>query len=153
MPAVIDNITDLVGVNAEESLPTSRKTKSVSKTDNFMYAIGTINNSNSGSPSTIVKLNLGKSSGSLSVSPTPQKEISNVQVYPIPVVEKMNLSFSNSIAPTKIAIYSVNGAEVYAADLKDKQSPEIDMSQLNSGTYFVKVFSDKGTETKKIIKK
>lgn len=153
MPDVIDNITDLVGVNAEESSPTSRKTKSVSTTDNFMYAIGTINNNNSGSSSTIVKLNLGKSSGSLSVGPTPQKEISNVQVYPIPVVEKMSLSFSNSIAPTKIAIYSVNGAEVYTADLKNTASPEIDMSKLNSGIYFVKVFSDKGTETKKIIKK
>ena len=69
------------------------------------------------------------------------------------MVEKISLSFSNSIAPTKMAIYSANGAEVYTADLRNASSPEIDISQLNSGIYFVKFFSDKGTETKKINKK
>ncbi|MBF4463734.1 T9SS type A sorting domain-containing protein [Flavobacterium sp. LC2016-12] len=153
MPFKIDHLSDIIALQ-EETPPTAKsKVKSTSNNDNYIFAIGASDNPGENAPSFIVKINVGKSSGELGVNPTPQKEISNVQVYPIPVAEKMSLSFSNSIIPTKIAIYSVNGAEVYAADLKDKQTPEIDMSQFNSGIYFVKVFSDKGTETKKIIKK
>jgi|GEM_PF-2122958 len=154
MPAVIDNITDIVGVkDTEDSSPVSGKGKSVSTSDNYMFAIGTNNNSNSGSSATIVKLNLGKSSGSLSVGPTPEKLASKVQVFPVPVQEKMSLSFSNSIVPNKIAVYSVNGQELYSAKVQSTDNIEVDMSQFTSGIYFIKLSSDSGTITKKIVKK
>ncbi|TPG43823.1 T9SS type A sorting domain-containing protein [Flavobacterium pectinovorum] len=154
MPAVIDNITDIVGVkDAEDSSPVSHKAKSVSTSDNYMFAIGTNNNSNSSSSSTIVKLNLGKSSGSLSVRPTPEKLASNVQVFPVPVQEKVSLSFTNSIVPNKIAVYSVNGKELYSAKVQSTDNLEVDMSGFASGIYFIKLSSDSGTITKKIVKK
>lgn len=153
MPAVLDNITDLVRVvETEESSPKSRKSKSAASTYNYMFAIGSVN-TNSGSSATIVKLNLGKSSGSLSVGPTPEKLASKVQVFPVPVQEKLNLSFSTTILPNKIAVYSVNGNELYAAKVQSKDNLEVDMSQFSSGIYFVKLFSDSGTITKKIVKK
>ncbi|SHL91082.1 T9SS type A sorting domain-containing protein [Flavobacterium saccharophilum] len=151
MPTVIDSITDIIPLeNQEEGSTTDRKSKTTDNTTNYMIAIGT-NNVTKGLSSVIVKVNLGAKT--LSVNPTPEVLSSSIQMYPIPVKEKLTLSFSRSIVPTKIAIYSVNGAEVYTADLKSTESPEIDMSQLNSGIYFVKVFSDAGTETKKIVKK
>lgn len=153
MPAVLDNITDLVRVvETEESSPTSRKSKSAANTDNYMFAIGSVN-SNSGSSATIVKLNLGKSSGSLSVGPTPEKLASNVEVFPVPVEEKVTLSFSGSVVPNKIAVYSVSGKELYAAKVQSTDHLEVDMSQFASGVYFIKLFSDSGVVTKKIVKK
>ncbi|MEO6175117.1 MAG: T9SS type A sorting domain-containing protein [Flavobacterium circumlabens] len=154
MPAVIDNITDIVGVkDTEDSSPVSSKAKSVSTSDNYMFAIGINNNSNSSLSSTIVKLNLGKSSGSLSVGPTPEKLASKVQVFPVPVQEKMSLSFANSISPNKIAVYSVNGQELYSTKVQSADNLEVDMSQFASGIYFIKLFSDSGVVTKKIVKK
>ncbi|MEP6928913.1 MAG: T9SS type A sorting domain-containing protein, partial [Flavobacterium sp.] len=154
MPAVIDNITDIVGVkDTEDSSPVSRKAKSVSTSDNYMLAIGINNNSNSSSSSTIVKLNLGKLSGSLSVGPTPEKLASKIQVYPVPVAEKVSLSFSGSVVPNKIAVYSLSGKEVYSAKVQSTDNLEVDMSQFASGIYLIKLFSDSGVITKKIVKK
>ncbi|MNF85980.1 hypothetical protein D3C84_684000 [compost metagenome] len=154
MPAVIDNINDLIPVEGQvvESSVTSRKSKSAD-INNYMFAIGTVNNNatTTGLSSIIVKVNLGKSS--LSVNPTPEKLISNVQVYPVPVQEKMNVLFSNPISATKIAVYSLNGAELYSSNVHSTSGVEIDMSTFASGVYFVKFFSESGVTTKKIIKK
>ncbi|MNS11343.1 hypothetical protein D3C72_428850 [compost metagenome] len=154
MPAVIDNINDLIPVEGQvvESSVTSRKSKSAD-INNYMFAIGTVNNNatTTGLSSIIVKVNLGKSS--LSVNTTPEKLISNVQVYPVPVQEKMNVLFSNPISATKIAVYSLNGAELYSSNVHSTSGVEIDMSTFASGVYFVKFFSESGVTTKKIIKK
>jgi uncharacterized delta-60 repeat protein len=150
MPAVIDVVNDLIPVEeqATESPVTSRKSMSTDN-NNYMFAIGTVNN---GLSSVIVKVNLGTKI-SLSLNATPEKLISNVQVYPVPVQEKMNLSFSNSIIPTKIAVYSSSGVELYSSKVQSKESLEVDMSKFASGVYFIKLFSDSGVTTKKIIKK
>lgn len=157
MPAVIDNITDLIPLEGQGvvSSVTSRKSKSANDTNNYMFAIGTVNDStlNKGLSSIIVKVNLGISSSALSVNPTPEKLITNVQVYPVPVQEKMNVSFSNSILPTKVAVYSLNGSELYSSKVQSKDGVEIDMSKFNAGVYFIKLSSDSGVTTKKIIKK
>ncbi|PIF33648.1 putative delta-60 repeat protein/predicted secreted protein (Por secretion system target) [Flavobacterium sp. 9] len=153
MPAVIDNITDLVAVeNKEETAPkTDRKATLENSTNNYMFAMGTTK-STTGVSSVIVKVNLGKS-GSLSVGPTPEKLASKVQVFPVPVQEKLNLSFSTTILPNKISVYSANGKELYTAKVQSADNLEVDMSQFSSGIYFVKLFSDSGVITKKIVKK
>lgn len=148
MPVVIDNINDIIPLKetVEESSQTSRK---LGTDGNFMFAIGTKNNVE-GMSSIIVKVNLeGKS---LSTPTIPEKSVSNVQIYPIPVKEKMNLSFSNSFAPTKISVYSVNGKELYSSITQSTDEIEVDMSKFNSGIYFIKVFSKSGITTKKVIK-
>jgi uncharacterized delta-60 repeat protein len=153
MPVVIDNINDIIPLKeiveeTSETSETSRKSKSVTD-GNFMFAIGTKNNL-TGVSSVIVKINLeGKM---LSVDPIPEKSISNVQIYPIPVKEKINLSFSNSIKPTKISVYSASGTELYSSVIKSSEEIEVDMSRFNSGVYFIKVFSNSGITTKKVIK-
>lgn len=158
MPAVIDKINDIIPLEepADDNSATSRKSKSTNVTNNYMFAMGSVNNNvtNTGLSSVIVKVNLGaKSSGTLSINPTPEKLISNVQVYPVPVMEKMNLSFSSSVVPTKIAVYSLNGTELYSSKGQSTGGVEVDMSKFASGVYFIKLFSASGVSTKKIIKK
>jgi hypothetical protein len=111
------------------------------------------NTTTKGLSSVIVKVNLGISSVALSVNPIPEKSTSSVHVYPVPVIEEMNVSFSSSIVPTKVAVYSLNGAELYSSKIQSTDGFEIDMSKFISGVYFIKLFSDSGVTTKKIIKK
>ncbi|RKR08496.1 putative delta-60 repeat protein/predicted secreted protein (Por secretion system target) [Flavobacterium sp. 90] len=153
MPSVIDNITDLVALeNKEQTSPTGRKTALEDSADKYMFAMGTIKNA-TGASSVVVKVNLGKSSGSLSVGPTPEKLASKVQVFPVPVHERMSLSFTNSIVPNKISVYSVNGQELYSAKVQSTDNLEVDMSKFTPGVYFIKLFSDSGVITKKVVKK
>lgn len=158
MPVTIDQVNDLVASEEPaDNSETSKKSKSESDsdtgTDKYMFAFGTVNNPSNGIKSVIVKVNLGKKSGTLGLNPITGKAISNVQIFPVPVQEKMSLSFSNSIVPTKVAVYSLNGTELYSSKVKNTDSIDVDMSNYNPGVYFIKVFSDSGVTTKKIIKK
>ncbi|NND62035.1 MAG: T9SS type A sorting domain-containing protein [Flavobacteriaceae bacterium] len=68
---------------------------------------------------------------------------------PNPVVNVLNLQANENIS--SVAIYNVLGQQVYAANI-DALSSTIDMSQMASGAYFVKV-NINGTEgTVKVIK-
>lgn len=154
MPNVIDAVSDLIPIEEQEAESSiiSRKSKTSMNTNNYMFAIGTAKNGINDLSSIVIKVNIGAKS-SLSLDLTPEKWVSNVQFYPVPVQEKMNLSFSNSISPTKIAVYSSNGTELYSSKVQSTSGTEIDMSIFASGVYFIKVFSDSGVTTKKIIKK
>jgi Secretion system C-terminal sorting domain len=70
-------------------------------------------------------------------------------VYPNPVNNILNLQANESIS--NVAIYNVLGQEVYSAKVNAMTS-QVDMSQMASGAYFVKV-NINGTEgTVKVIK-
>ncbi len=70
-------------------------------------------------------------------------------LYPNPVSSKLYLSSSNQKIE-KVMIYSITGALVKSIS-KDIES--IDVSNLNAGSYLVKVATDQGSFTQKIIKK
>lgn len=155
LPVQMDQVSDIVALEDQNLSNTGKKStaKSAIDSDRYIFAIGSSKNTNNSASSFIVKVNLGKSSGSLSVGPTPEKLASNVQVFPVPVQEKVSLSFTNSIVPNNISVYSVNGQELYSAKVKSTDNLEVDMSKFASGIYFIKLSSDSGTITKKIVKK
>ena len=70
-------------------------------------------------------------------------------LYPNPVTSKLFLSSSN-YKIEKVMIYSITGALVKSST-NDIES--IDVSNLNAGSYLVKVTTDQGLFTQKIIKK
>jgi hypothetical protein len=71
------------------------------------------------------------------------------QAYPNPVNNVLNLQANEAIS--NVAIFNVLGQEVYRADINAMTS-QVDMSQMASGAYFVKV-NINGTEgTVKVIK-
>ena len=68
----------------------------------------------------------------------------NIELYPNPVTDKLNLSES----VLEVNIVDVDGRIVYS----DKNTNVVDMSNFNSGVYFVRVITDNGVATKKIVK-
>jgi len=76
-------------------------------------------------------------------------DLKNIVVYPNPVKDMLNVSFDKSI--TAVSIYTVLGQEVKTASLSATEG-SIDMSNLCSGTYIVKVTADNKVKTLKVIK-
>ena len=66
--------------------------------------------------------------------------------YPNPASKELNFSNYNSIE--KVTIYSINGKKVESKDLINKR---LDISNLATGTYFVKIQSDNVEVTKKLV--
>ena len=78
-----------------------------------------------------------------------QNEIMALNATPNPVRDVLNLSSSNDI--TSVEIFNMLGQQVLVKTINAAQS-QVDMSQLNSGTYMVKVLSDKQQKTIKVVK-
>ncbi|MDR6968214.1 hypothetical protein J2X31_002231 [Flavobacterium arsenatis] len=74
----------------------------------------------------------------------------NLKVYPNPVSNILNLSYTQNI--TNVAIFNVLGQEVITNNVNATQG-QIDMSDLASGTYLVKVTAGDQTKTIKVLKK
>jgi uncharacterized repeat protein (TIGR02543 family) len=77
------------------------------------------------------------------------KEIQNISIYPNPAKDKIKI-FSNTTIEN-VLVYNVFGKLVYKSSEK-LNSTTVDVSNFSSGIYFVKVFSDGFTKTKKIVK-
>lgn len=69
--------------------------------------------------------------------------------YPNPVKNTLNLSYSENIS--NVSVYNLLGQQVITKAINENQS-QIDMSQLNSGTYMVKVTANDQVKTIKVIK-
>jgi pectate lyase len=74
----------------------------------------------------------------------------NLTLYPNPVTNVLNLSVTNSLSVEKVGIYNLIGQLVKSVNGDQKA---IDVSDLNSGSYLVKVHTSQGIIDRKIIKK
>ncbi|MCD2260499.1 aryl-sulfate sulfotransferase [Psychroserpens luteolus] len=73
-------------------------------------------------------------------------EISEVSVYPNPTSDYINITSTSDI--DKIELYSVLGKKVHEV----KQTNSLDLSNFDSGVYFVQLYSGNASISKKIIK-
>ncbi len=79
-------------------------------------------------------------------------EFSNYfKVYPIPVHEVLNISAIQNVEIQSIAVYDILGQLVIALP-NVKDASKIDVSNLRTGNYFLKIKSDKGSSSMKFIK-
>jgi hypothetical protein len=79
-------------------------------------------------------------------------EFSNYfSVYPNPVNDILNIGLKNSIEVQSIAVYDILGQLVIAVPNAQTIS-KIDVSKLETGNYFIKMNTDKGTSSVKFIK-
>jgi hypothetical protein len=76
-------------------------------------------------------------------------DLKNVVVYPNPVKDILNISFDTTIA--SVAIYNLLGQEVIVKSPNANET-SIDVSDLVSGTYLVKVYAENAVRTLKVIK-
>lgn len=74
---------------------------------------------------------------------------SNFTFYPNPVKDVLNVSNSENIS--KVQVINLLGQEMIVKTINDNQG-HIDMSRLTTGTYLVKITSDKLVKTIKVIK-
>ncbi|HMK06374.1 MAG TPA: T9SS type A sorting domain-containing protein, partial [Flavobacterium sp.] len=72
-----------------------------------------------------------------------------MKVYPNPVKDMLNITFDKEI--TSVSIYNILGQEVVSKPLHANEG-KIDVSNLKSGTYLVKVYANDQVKTLKIIK-
>ena len=82
---------------------------------------------------------------------TAENSIENIVVYPNPVQNILNIS-SPLATITNIEIFDLSGRKIYGMPINYQTSYQIDMKNLRSSIYFVKINTGKGTITKKIIK-
>jgi len=76
----------------------------------------------------------------------------NVQIYPNPTNSEINISMATS-AEVDIRIFDLSGKLlVYEADRMIENAHSVDVSALTSGIYFIRINSESGEVTKKIIK-
>jgi M6 family metalloprotease-like protein len=84
------------------------------------------------------------------------KEISNenlFELYPNPVSEKLHINITDAAMFSNISIYSITGQLVYHSFFANENKEiEIDVANLTSGVYFVKLYSQKNISSKRFIK-
>ena len=73
----------------------------------------------------------------------------NVTLYPNPV--QSNELYFNSSPPLNVEIYDITGKLILSKNLKNS-SKSIEISDLNSGLYIVKMTNDFGVQVKKLIR-
>lgn len=73
----------------------------------------------------------------------------NFKFYPNPVNDILTVSYSNVIS--EIVVYNLLGQQVLTTKPNTTQT-QVDLSNLNAGTYMVKVTSDEVTKTVKVVK-
>lgn len=77
-----------------------------------------------------------------------------ISVYPNPVVEQLNIKLDEQLNNAEIRVFDISGRVVYEEKVKSlNKNHTIDFKGIPSGAYMVFIKSDKGTTSKKIIKK
>lgn len=75
----------------------------------------------------------------------------NFAVYPNPASDVLNINAKNNTAIKEIQLTDVNGRTVKTVKANETTS-QVNISDLNAGVYFLKVTSDLGTGTTKVVK-
>ncbi|MEC4004675.1 choice-of-anchor J domain-containing protein [Flavobacterium sp. SUN052] len=78
---------------------------------------------------------------------------SNFSIQPNPVNDVFNITAKNGISLEKVQVMDINGRIVNETSISGSETAQINISDLTAGVYFVKVQSDLGVGTSKIIKK
>ena len=78
---------------------------------------------------------------------------SQFQAYPNPAIDVLQLSYSNLVFPQTIALYNLEGRIINTiTPSKENNRQEVDVSQLTTGVYFLKITTLQGAAVLKFIK-
>ncbi len=76
-----------------------------------------------------------------------------IKAYPNPVVDYLTLQSEQSLEGTTVTIIDLSGKELHTKEVKNEGTTvNVDMSQLNSGVYFVKIIKEKKVIIRQIVK-
>jgi hypothetical protein len=89
--------------------------------------------------------------GSLSVA---ENELNGIKIYPNPVADYLNITNSNRLNIRSVDFYDVSGRIVKSIKMNNSATnSRLDISEFNSGVYFMILNSDDGQLTKQLLKK
>ncbi|MFA6924529.1 MAG: T9SS type A sorting domain-containing protein [Bacteroidales bacterium] len=75
----------------------------------------------------------------------------NSKIYPNPASTQITIELPKKEEQSIITIYNLNGEELIKQQIKNNKT-DVDISELQSGVYFIKIVNNKNVEIKKIIK-
>ena len=75
-----------------------------------------------------------------------------LQIYPMPATDKIQINFESNLPNSKISIISVDGSLYNASSVINNRGFEIDVSHLPSGTYILQLLNEERRFTKKFVK-
>ncbi|UTW67349.1 T9SS type A sorting domain-containing protein [bacterium SCSIO 12643] len=78
----------------------------------------------------------------LGLTPTIQKDVPEIRVYPNPSNEKITIAWNSSLKPNSIEIYSLNGTRVLSISPNQSGSQSFNTKVLKQGNYIAKVIFD-----------
>ncbi len=78
---------------------------------------------------------------------------SEITIYPIPCIDVLNIKFESIIDIVNVEIYNIKGQFYYNQQFEMTEYIELDLKNLDRGLYCVNFTTNKGTSTKKFIKK
>ncbi len=78
--------------------------------------------------------------------------LSNVNVYPNPAIDILNVTLENT-NPTTIKVYNMNGQLVFNKNVVNENNVSVDFSEFSSGIYSMQILNNEKVITKKVIKK
>lgn len=78
---------------------------------------------------------------------------SGFNVYPNPTTGKFIVELSDQENAYQVEVYSIDGKLIATKDVLETSSVEFDLSDLEAGTYLIKVNSEGLTKTKRLVKK
>jgi hypothetical protein len=80
-----------------------------------------------------------------------EKQESRLSIYPNPATDKITLETTGAVKESNLAIVNAQGQELISRKITEPKT-QIDISNLPSGVYFVRLLNEKTVEVGKIIK-
>ncbi|MEO8517002.1 MAG: T9SS type A sorting domain-containing protein [Flavobacterium sp.] len=77
---------------------------------------------------------------------------SKIAVYPNPVTDVLTISSNGMVQMNTVSMIDINGGTVKSVNLNTTVESQINISDLNAGIYFMKIDTNEGSLTKKVIK-
>ncbi|MGM0635558.1 MAG: S8 family serine peptidase [Bacteroidota bacterium] len=118
--------------------------------DNSLYTIEITHKGTLASDSQMISIIVTGTENTLSTNDIEKEELS---VWPNPADNYINLSLSNVPNEISYELFDITGRRIQSGDLEKRQSQQIDLSNINSGNYILKVNTNEGVYREKIIKK
>jgi hypothetical protein len=82
----------------------------------------------------------------------PVNEVATFSVFPNPSTNNFTITSSNSLTINGVEMYDINGRTVKSMKLDNLTSANVNISDLAPGVYMVKISSENGSTTQKVVK-
>lgn len=79
-------------------------------------------------------------------------DVATFSVFPNPATNNLTITSSNALTINAVQVFDINGRTVKSLKLDNLSSTNVNVSDLANGVYTVKISSESGSVTKKIVK-